>query len=146
MRCFPILLLLVAVPPACNSDRFEREALENADSDEREKLAPLRDSLLIYLRNSLQVPQETLDRMLVNLGQNCALLIDPADPADCLVQGGAFGSCRATLAVRGDEQWAIKSTGTFGSIEFPDQCHMGIAYDGEFRDIDTLLRHSVGAQ
>ena len=93
---------------------------------------------------SLEVPSETVDRMLVNLGESCALLIDPADPEDCLRHGGRFGSCRAILVVRNDDTWALHALGTFGAIRFPDQCHVGIAFDGEFRDMNTLFRYSPG--
>ena len=119
MRQTFLLIVLLLTIPACNSDRFVEEGLANADRGERDALAPLRDSLVVTLRDSLQVPQETLDRMVVNLGQNCALVIDTGDPADCLSQGGTFGTCRATLMVKRDGEWAMGSMGTFGASKHP---------------------------
>lgn len=120
MRGLTFLPILLALIMGCKSDRLERHAAENVDSDERERLAPLRDSVRAYLQESLAVPQETLDRMVVNLGENCVLLIDTGDPAGCTGQGGRFGTCHATLLVKTEGQWAMRAMGTFGTIQFPD--------------------------
>jgi len=133
-----ILLTLLALAAGGTSNRFEQHAAENVDRDERERLAPLRDSVRTYLQESLAVPEETLDRMVANLGEDCALIIDTGDPVGCTGQGGRFGTCHATLVVKKDGQWALQAMGTFGTIQFPDACHVGIAFDGEFRDMDTL--------
>jgi hypothetical protein len=144
MKCLVGFLLGSMALSGCGENRFQtagEEAMQQMDRPDQERLGPVRDSLMIFLGGSLGVPQVTLDRMLVNLGENCALLVDPGDPDGCLGKDGLrFGDCRATLAVRTEGQWALEGMGTFGTISFPDQCHMGIAFDGEFRHLGTLLK------
>lgn len=144
MKWLAGLLFVLAVISGCKEDRFQQageEAMREMDRPEQERLGPVRDSLLTFLGGPLSVPQATLDRMLVNLGENCALLVDPEEPEGCLGRGGRrFGDCRATLVVKREEQWALEGMGTSGTIPFPDQCHMGIAFDGEFRRLDTLSK------
>ena len=109
------------------------EEAEQADALERERLRPVAEGVRSALTAGLSVPEEVVARMLTNLGERCAMVVDPEDPPGCDLRQG----CRATLLVLKQGEWHPAGMGTVLGIPAPDRCEIGIRGQ-DFRRLSTL--------
>ncbi len=105
----------------------ERDALVKA------RLEPLAEGVRSALVEDLSVPEEVVARMLTNLGERCAMVVDPEDPPGCELRE----RCRATLLVLRQGHWELSGMGTVLGIPPPDRCEIGIRGQ-DFRRLSDL--------